>query len=452
MAGVFKAYDVRGIYGPVLNAELGYRIGRCFGARLGAGKSLVTGRDGRHHSPQLQDALIEGLLDAGVHVCQMGLCTTPMNYFAGYSASFDASVMVTASHNGGAYNGLKFCRERAIPIGYDDGLQEIEAEVQGELPAKAAERGSLSAGDFAEAYLSFLTGMCRVRKNFRFAVDCGNGMGGHLITRLLDRLGQQAVPLFWDLDFSFPNHPANPLDFSTLATLQTVVLNQGLNFGVAFDGDADRCFFVDERGAIIPADLLTAALACDFLEEHGPSAVVYDVRSSRVVAEEILKRGGEPVMCRVGHSYMKAMLRQKNGWFGGELAGHFYFREFSFADSAFLTMIKIMNLLEKTGKSLGQLIEPFRKYSPSGEINFVTDKGDELIALAPQRFPGGTICAIDGIRLDYQDWWFCLRKSNTEPLLRLVIEAQSPARLTEVRQQVEQWILQSGAKLHEGGH
>lgn len=452
MAGVFKAYDVRGIYGQVLNKELGYQVGRAFGAMLGAGKKMVCGRDDRHHSPELQNALIEGLRDAGIDVCQMGLCTTPMNYFACFSDGYDGSVMVTASHNGGEYNGLKFCRKDAVPVGYEDGLDQVEAMIAAGVPEKADRRGSLSEKSYKDGYLAYLLERCHFKSKFRFAVDAGNGMGGYIIQDFLDRSGQRAVPLYWDLDFSFPNHPANPLDFSTLETLRQTVRDQGLDFGVAFDGDADRCFFVDDQGEIIPSDILTTLLAVHYLEEKGPTAIVYDVRSSRVVKEEIDKRSGEAVLCRVGHSFMKAMLRRKSGWFGGELAGHFYFREFSYADSAFLTMIMVMNIIDEKGKKLSELVRPFKKYSPSGEINYVTDQADRLIAEASEKFPGGTVCSIDGIRLDYADWWFCLRKSNTEPLLRLVVEATTPDRLAQVVHQVESWILAAGAKRHDGKH
>ncbi len=449
MAGIFKAYDIRGVYGEVLNKELGYRIGLAFANLIGAGKKLVCGRDGRPHSIELQSAFIEGARDGGCHVVDMGLCTTPTSYFACFSDNYDGSAMITASHNPGKYNGLKFCREKATPIGYSEGLDQMEAAILEDRLIKAPRRGSLSQKDYKAAYLDFLSASGQFTRQFHFAVDCGNGMGGFLIGDYLDRVGQKAEPLFWDLDFSFPNHEANPLDFSTLRSLQDLVLEKGLEFGVAFDGDADRCFFVDDQGQVVPADLLTTLIAVDTLKRIGSGAIVYDIRSSKVVAEQILAHGGEPVLCRVGHSFMKAKLREHDGPFGGELAGHFYFKDFSFADSAFLTMITVMNIIDASGLPLSRLIAPYRKYVPSGEVNFRTDSADRFVESARERFPGGEINTIDGIRIDFSDWWFSLRKSNTEPLLRLVVEGDTREIMETRVTEIKNWLFEGGASLKD---
>jgi len=448
MAGIFKAYDIRGVYGDVLDANMGRRIGLAFGNFLGAGKTIACGKDGRTSSTELQTAFIEGVRDAGLNVVDMGLCTTPTTYFACFSDNFDGAVMITASHNPGKYNGLKFCGANAVPIGHAEGLDKVEAMVTAGSAVKASKRGSLSHKDYKPAYLAFLKEKSTYRRKLRFAVDAGNGMGGFLIGDYLEAVGQEAEALYWDLDFSFPNHEANPLDFKTLKALQETVTSKNLEFGVAFDGDADRCFFVDDEGEVVPADLLTALIARDMLEKHGSGAIIYDVRSSKVVAEVIEAAGGKPVLCRVGHSFMKARLRAEGGPFGGELAGHFYFRDFAYADSAFLTMITVMNILEAHGKPLSQLIAPFRKYCPSGEINFKTERADAFLAEAEEKFPGGTLSTIDGIRLDYADWWFSLRKSNTEPLLRLVVEGDTPEILTDRVAAIKSWLLAGGAELH----
>lgn len=450
MAGIFKAYDIRGVFGDVLNDAMGYQIGLAFANHIGAEKRIVCGRDGRSHSNGLQAAFIEGARDGGLHVVQMGLCTTPMTYFACGTDGFDGAAMITASHNPGHYNGLKFCRHDAIPIGYADGIDVMEQAIEAGSLQKAPQRGSLSEKNYKKAYLEFLSEQRKFTKKFRFAVDCGNGMGGYLIGDYLKSAKQEAEALYWDLDFTFPNHPANPLDFATLEELRQHILTQNLEFGVAFDGDADRCFFVDDQGEVVPADLLTALIAIDYLKTSGPSAIIYDIRSSRVVAEQITAHGGEPVLCRVGHSFMKAKLREKQGIFGGELAGHFYFRDFFYADSAFYTMIKVMSLLEDSGKPLSELIAPFKKYVPSGEINFKTDQGDVLIEQASKRFPGGEALTIDGVRLDFPDWWFSLRKSNTEPLLRLVVEGATPAVLEEKVALLQAWILEHGGEVAQG--
>lgn len=447
MAGIFKAYDIRGVYGEVLDKDMGYRIGLAFANYLGAGKRIVCGKDGRSSSDELQAAFINGVLDGGIDVVNMGLCTTPNTYFACFHEGFDGSVMITASHNPGEYNGLKFCREKAIPIGHADGLDEVEAKVLANQLEKAPQRGTLSTADYKQPYLDYLGSRSHFTHKFRFAVDCGNGMGGFLIRDYLDHVGQDAAALYWDLDFTFPNHEANPLDFTTLEDLQRKVIDEKLDFGVAFDGDADRCFFVDDRGAVIPADLLTTLIAVDMLEKHGPAPIIYDVRSSRVVAEQITARGGKPVLCRVGHSFMKAKLRELDGPFGGELAGHFYFKDFSFGDSAFLTMITVMNILDERKKKLSELIDVYRKYVTSGEINFITENADTFVETAPQVFAGGDVLTIDGVRIDFPDWWFSLRKSNTEPLLRLVIEGETEHVLTERVAQVKKWLLDGGAKI-----
>ncbi|CAM2066442.1 Phosphomannomutase/phosphoglucomutase [Sulfidibacter corallicola] len=452
MAGIFKAYDIRGVYGDALNKDMGYQIGLAYSNLIGAGKTIVCGRDGRPHSEELQAAFIDGARDGGTHVVNMGLCTTPTSYFACSRGGFDGAAMITASHNPGQYNGIKFCREDAIPIGYAEGIDRMEAAIQQDSLHKNEARGSLSEKDFKDDYIAFLADSSASRHPFKFAVDCGNGMGGFLIRDFLKAVDQDAVALYWDLDFTFPNHLANPLDFETLAKLRETVSSQGLDFGVAFDGDADRCFFVDDQGEVVPADILTTLIAVDMLKKKGPGAIIYDIRSSKVVAEQIKANGGTPVLCRVGHSFMKAKLREMDGPFGGELAGHFYFKDFFFADSAFYTMTTVMNILEEAGKPLSELIAPFKTYVPSGEINFKTTEADRLIEEAPVKFPGGDVNTIDGIRIDFPDWWFCLRKSNTEPLLRLVVEGDNADVLNRQVESIKEWLIGSGAEVQVGGH
>lgn len=450
MAGIFKAYDIRGVYGDALNKEIGYQIGLAWANFIGAGKRIVVGRDERISSPELQAAFIEGVRDGGAHVTNIGLCTTPTTYFACDRGGFDGATMITASHNPGKYNGLKFCREKAIPVGFAEGIDKMEAAIAANQLVKADVRGDYTESDVKDEYLEFLGAAYKADDRFKFAVDAGNGMAGFLMKDILKVLNQEAHELYWDLDFSFPNHEANPLDFNTLRDLQAMVKEKGLDFGVAFDGDADRCFFVDDLGEVVPADILTTLLAVSYLEKTGPSSIIYDIRSSRVVAEKIKEKGGNPVLCRVGHSFMKAKLREEGGVFGGELAGHFYFRDFFFADGAFYTMIQIMNILSEEGKKLSELIAPFKIYHPSGEINFETDRADALIEEAPQKFPGGEISTIDGIRLDFEDWWMSLRKSNTEPLLRLVLEGMTKTTLEAKVTEVKQWLLDSGAVINAG--
>ncbi len=446
MAGIFKAYDIRGVYGEILNRKTGYRIGLGFANLIGAGKSIVCGRDGRTHSPELQTAFIEGALDGGVHVTDMGLATTPQTYFACFSGGYDGATMITASHNPGQYNGMKFCGADAVPIGFAEGLDRVERALADNELEQASTRGQFTSKDFKGTYLDWLARRCSLSRQFSFAVDCGNGMAGYLIGDFLDRIGQKAHPLYWDLDFSFPNHEANPLIAENLRDLQARVKEKGLDFGVAFDGDADRCFFIDELGGIVPADLLTALIAVDVLDKEGGGAIIYDIRGSRIVAERIREHGGTPVLSRVGHTFIKAMLRKYDAPFGGELAGHFYYRDFSYADSAFLTLVTVMQLLDKTGQTLSELLLPYKKYMASGEINFRTEKADYFIETAAERFPGGEVTTIDGIRIDFPDWWFCLRKSNTEPLLRLVAEADVQQTLENRVGALRAWLQDAGAE------
>lgn len=449
MAGIFKAYDVRGVYGEVLNKEMGYKIGLAFSNLIGSGKTIVCGKDARSSSDELQDAFIDGVRDGGTHVVNIGLCTSPTTYFACFTGGYDGSTMITASHNPGKYNGLKFCRENAIPVGYEGGMDQMEAAINNNTLVKAEIRGNLVDKDYKEPYLDFLVSKGTFKRKFSFAVDPGNGMGGFLIGDYLGRVDQTAEELYWDVDCTFPNHEANPLNFNNLIDLQKAVKAGNHDFGVAFDGDADRCFFVDDEGEVVPADILTTLIATDMLQKHGGGTIVYDVRSSKVVAEQVSAMGGNPILCRVGHSFMKARLREHEGPFGGELAGHFYFRDFAYADSAFLTMVVVMNIIDAAGKPLSELIAPFKKYVPSGEINFETDRADHFLEEASTRFPGGEVLTIDGVRIDFDDWWFSLRKSNTEPLLRLVVEGDTAAIMEDKVRAIKEWLFEGGASLHD---
>ncbi|PIE90904.1 MAG: phosphomannomutase/phosphoglucomutase [Acidobacteria bacterium] len=450
MAGIFKAYDVRSVFGQDLNNDVGYQIGKAFAMYLGSNPKIVCARDGRVHSPGLQAAFIRGAQDAGADVTDMGLATSPSCYFACFTDHFDGAAVITASHNSGEYNGIKMTREKAIPLTYEKGMKQIEEMVNsGQAAAYQCDQpGTITQKDYKPAYLDFLFGKLEGEHPFHYAVDCGNGMGGHLIEDFQAGTHHRVEPLYWDLDFTFPNHLANPLDFRNLEDLRQKVVTEKLDFGVAFDGDADRCFFVDDQGEVIPADILTTLLAKQFLTKRGPSPIVYDVRSSRVVAEEVTKLGGTPILCRVGHSFMKAELRKSNGHFGGELAGHFYFKDFSFADSAFLTMVEVMNILTEKKEPLSKLIAPLKRYVPSGEVNFETTKADQLLQECPSKFPGGEVLTIDGIRIDFPDWWFCLRKSNTEPLLRLVVEATQQEKLDSALEAIKKWLFSEGATIH----
>ncbi len=444
MAGIFKAYDVRGIYPSQIHEEIVRKIGLAFRHVLddedrARGNRVVVSRDMRSHSVPLAEALIDGLLASGLDVVDVGLATTPMNYFAVGHLATAGGIQVTASHNPAEYNGCKFSRSDARPVSGDHGIPLIEKKVMGGDLSGAAERGTLNRDEIFEAYGERMLGFLRRPADARplkVVVDAANGMGT-IYRPLLERTGIELVPLFFELDGSFPNHEANPLKLENLETLAAEVRSTGADLGISFDGDADRAAFVDERGEPVGSDLMTALIAGELLERDPGKHVLYDLRSSRAVGEYITERGGIPVRERVGHSFMKATLRAKHGIFGGELAGHYYFRDAYHADSSLLAVIEVLNLLWRHGESLSRLVAPLHRYAKSPEINFeVEDKAGKMEALA-SRYADGKSDRLDGITIEYPDWWFNVRPSNTEPFLRLVLEASTPELLAERRAELE---------------
>jgi len=440
MAGIFKAYDIRGVYGDDLDETTARQVGLAFQHVLddddrAASNAVVVGRDMRSHSAGLAEALIDGLTAGGLDVVDVGLVTTPMNYFAVGHLGAAGGVQVTASHNPAKYNGFKLSRHGARPVSGDHGIALVEEKIAaGDLPEAAARgerKGEVSTADVNDAYQSHVLGHLRSSNGasrLRVVADAANGMGT-LYRPLLEAMGIDLVPLFFELDGRFPNHEANPLKEDNLEDLQEAVVRHGADVGVAFDGDADRSAFVDETGRSIGSDLTTALIAGELLERHPGSAIVYDLRSSRALAEYVREKGGEPIRERVGHSFMKATLREHEGVFGGELAGHYYFRDNYYADSSILAVVEILNLLRKTHQPLSELVEPLRRYAKSPEINFeVEDKQAKMDELA-RRHEGADADWVDGISVRYPTWWFNVRPSNTEPYLRLVVEAKDEEEL-----------------------
>lgn len=443
MGGIFKAYDVRGIYPDELNEELARKIGLSFQFVLddedrAQGNTVVVSRDMRSHSEPLSRELIAGLRESGLDVLDIGMATTPMNYFAVGHLGAAGGVQVTASHNPARYNGLKFSRHGARPVSGDHGIPLMEKKVAaGDLP-KGKRQGTLEHGEIFEAYkdhvLSFLKRPEGSRR-LKVVVDAANGMG--VIYRpILEALGIDLLPLYFELDGTFPNHEANPLKLENLRDLSAAILAHGADLGVSFDGDADRAAFVDETGEPIGSDLITALIGGELLHREPGKHVLFDLRSSRAVAEYIQEAGGIPVRERVGHSFMKATMRQKDGIFGGELAGHYYFRDNYTADCAILAVIEVLNLLWNEGKTMSQLAAPLLRYHKTPEINFqVEDKKGKMEALA-ELFADGEIDYLDGITIQYPSWWCNVRPSNTEPYLRLVLEASSEAEMNQRREQL----------------
>jgi len=437
--GIFKAYDIRGVVPKELDAALAKKIGNAF-ARFLKARTLVVGQDMRVHSPELADAVSQGMRDAGANVVRLGLSETPMAYFAIGSLECDGGLCVTASHNPGQYNGMKLCREGAKPISKDTGIAEIEAMCAESYPAPVARPGTEEHRDLLAAYVEHVARFAHLERDISVAIDAANGMAGHTLPGVLERVPRiRAHTLYTEPDGTFPNHEANPLKEENLVDLKKLVGSAGTELGVAFDGDADRCCFVDEKGQTAGADLITALLAPVFLRRFPGTAVVYDLRSSWAVKEEIERAGGIPVRDRVGHSFMKATMRRKGAMFGGELSGHFYFAENFTADSGMIAMMSVLSLLtapENRGKSLSQLLAHVRRYHSTGEINFHVEDKAAMIAALKERYRSGRQDELDGITVEFGDlsqpewWWFNVRPSNTEPLLRMIVEASS-ARLRD---------------------
>ncbi len=427
MAGIFKAYDVRGIVPTQLNEEIAREIGLAFQHVLDAedrahGNAVVVSRDMRSHGVGLERALIDGLTAGGLDVIEIGLAATPMNYFAISHLKAAGGVQVTASHNPAQYNGLKFSRHGARPVSGDHGIALMEEKVKsGDLP-QAARAGTISQAEVFADYQRHVLSFLEEGRRLKVAVDAANGMG--TIDRpILEAMNIELIPLYFELDGTFPNHEANPLKEENLHDLMRAVREHGADLGVSFDGDADRAAFIDETGLPIGSDLMTGLVAGELLKREPGKAVVYDLRSSRAVAEYIRENGGLPVRERVGHSFIKATLRKLEGIFGGELAGHYYFRDHSYADCPILSVVEVLNLMRSSGKPLSALVAPLRRYAKSPEINFeVEDKQGKMDELA-RRYADAQIDYLDGITFSYPDWWANVRPSNTEPFLRLVLEA-----------------------------
>lgn len=431
MAGIFKAYDIRGLYPEQITEEIAFKVGYYFkdlldDEDLDRGPVVVVSRDMRSHSIPLAEALQSGLRARGVDVIDIGMADTPQNYFAVGHLKASGGIQVTASHNPAQYNGLKMSRRDAIPVAWDTGIEKLEGLVMGsEISMELPTQGSYRQEQVFDAYIEHvLQRMSRHEPRLRVAADAANGMGT-IYKPILDRLNIELIPLYFELDGSFPNHEANPLKPENLVDLQALVRREKCDLGVSFDGDADRAMFIDEKGEIVTADKMTGLLAPRFIRDEKGAAIIYDLRSSWSTREAIVEAGGEPVRERVGHSFMKATMRRHNSPFGGELAGHFYFRANYTADSSIMTLIEVLEHMRETGKSLSELVAPLNRYFATGEINFKVDDKQGMIRKLEQEFSDGEIDFLDGITVQYSDWWFNVRPSNTEPYLRLVLEAKT---------------------------
>jgi phosphomannomutase len=434
---IFRAYDIRGKYPSQLDETTARKIGTAYAKFLNP-KKIVLGRDMRISSPSLAEAFIKGVLESKVSLADIGMVTTPMLYFAIIDGGFDGGVMVTASHLPADINGFKLCREDAIPLSGTHGLPELEEMVtQMNQQEYAPSAGSYYQFSVRKRYIDKLSTFVHNPKPLKIAVDAGNGMVGDEVSALFKKFPQwNLIGMYMNPDGSFPNHVANPLIQENTTDLQNRVLEEKADIGVAFDGDADRCGFIDEKGKRIPADLVTALIAQSYLEKHPGSTILYDLRSSRVVPETIRSHGGKPLRCRVGHSFIKEQMRNSNGLFAGELSGHYYYRDMGFTDNAIFTMIWMLNFLASRDTPLSESVDPLRKYYPSGEINMQVDDKQKAFDAIEKSYTDAAIDHLDGLTVQYDSWWFNLRPSNTEPVIRLNMEANDEGTLKRKKDEI----------------
>ncbi|MEQ1912742.1 MAG: phosphomannomutase/phosphoglucomutase [Vicinamibacterales bacterium] len=439
---IFKAYDVRGTYPDQINEDAARAIGAAFVAYLKATR-IAVGRDMRISSPSIAEAFIDGATSQGCEVEDYGMISTDMLYFAVARDNHDGGVMITASHNPKQYNGMKMVRREAFPLSGEEGISDIREMIKaGTTPPPAATRGRVSTSDALVAYVDHVMGFIdeSIVKPFNVVLDAGSGMGGLVAPKLFERLPCHTTRLCFEIDGRFPNHEANPLIEENRVDITERVIAEKADIGIAWDGDADRCFFIDGTGEFISGDFITALLAEAFLLKTPGSTIIYDLRASYAVRDVVAEHGGTSLMNRVGHAFFKRRMRETNGIFGGEVTGHYYFRDNFFADNGFIPALLILELMSKKGKSLRDLLEPLRaKYFISGEIN---TKLASMDAVAPKleqiaaQYKDAKQYSLDGISVEYPDWHFNVRASNTEPLLRLNLEAQTAALMEQKRDEL----------------
>jgi phosphomannomutase len=449
---VFKAYDVRGLVPDEIDEELARSVGNAFTQVTSAGH-VVVGQDMRPSSPGLARAFADGAATAGADVTLVGLASTDLLYFA--SGRLDApGAMVTASHNPSVYNGLKLCRAGAVPVGRDSGLADVAALVRAGSVVRTDHPGTVSERDLLDEYAAHLRALAPVTgRRLRVVVDAGNGMAGLTAPAVLGPLDVDLVGLFLELDGTFPHHEANPIEPANLRDLQARVREVGADLGLAFDGDADRCFLVDERGDRVDPSAVTALVAARELHRCPGSTVIHNLITSRAVPEIVTELGGHPVRTRVGHSFIKATMAETDAVFGGEHSGHYYFRDFWRADSGMLAALHALGALAGQDRPLSELVAQYQRYTASGEVNSTVAEPAAVMARVEQAYagrPGVVVDHLDGLTVSHPDWWFNVRPSNTEPLLRLNAEAGDAASMAALRDDVLALIRQDGQDGQDG--
>jgi phosphomannomutase len=440
---IFKAYDIRGLVDTELSPDFAFAVGLAFARFLEIERepsTVIIGEDMRPSSPELAEAFSAGVTSNGTNVVRIGLASTDLLYFAAGSKNLPGA-MFTASHNPAAYNGIKLCLSGARPIGKETGLQTIEKFVRQGMPVAMRPAGVETSDNLLEAYVAHLHKLVSFNGNRRLkiVIDAGNGMAGFTAPAIFERLGAEIVPLYFELDGNFPNHEANPIDPANLRDLQKAVLEHKADIGLAFDGDADRCFLVDEKGETVDPSLLTSLIASRELAKHPGATIIHSLISSRTVVEVINELGGVPVRSRVGHSYIKALMSETGAVFGGEHSGHFYFKDFWRADSGALAALHTLAALGETDQTISQLFAPFKRYVASGEINSKVADSAGVIKAIREKYAALSefeIDELDGLTVSTKNWWFNVRASNTEPLLRLNVEADTAANMAAHRDEL----------------
>lgn len=436
-AGIYRSYDIRGIVPSEFDPTEAYHIGRAYAQHTGA-KKVVVARDMRLSGDEIMEHLLEGLTEGGVDVLFIGQATTPLFYFAIHFLKTDGGLSVTASHNPGKYNGIKMTRAQAVPIGGDSGLKDIRDLVEKRTWPEPQTVGSVIDVDVKKDYLDMVTTGWDA-KGLKMVVDAGNGMAGILLKEFFERVGGEVIPLYWEPDGNFPNHEANPLEEKNMKDLHKAVLEHQADLGIAFDGDSDRVFFGTEQGVTIPGDITTALIASELLQEKPGSSILYDLRSSRSTKEVIEEAGGKALMSKVGHSNIKKQMRDSGAIFAGELSGHFYFTPW-YAESDLLAVKYMTKVLKDSGKKMSEVVAPLWRYAKTPEINFEVAHKEPVLKALKEKYTDAQILELDGITIAYPEWWANVRASNTEPLLRLNMEANTPALLAEKQKEIESII------------
>lgn len=424
---IFKAYDIRGIYPEEINEETAYKIGAAFAVFIKKisnkdNPQIVVGRDNRKSSDSLFNELTKGIIGQGANVIDIGLSATPTLYFSVANYKYDGGINITSSHNPKQYNGFKMVREEAIPLSGDSGIGEIKELVLSNNFIEVEKIGKIIRKDVSDDYIS----INKEKDSFdiKMIVDTANSVSGVLVPKMFDQVN--LTHIFSELDGDFPNHEPDPHKKENIEKLQKKIIEDKADFGVALDGDGDRVFFINEKGNVIPSDMILSLMSSLILKDNPNNKILYDIRCSNVVRETINSLKGEAIISKVGHSFIKALMKEKDIIFGGEYAGHYYLRQSgSYYEAPYFVIFTILKEIKKTGKKLSELIEPFDKYYHSGEINFKVDNKEETINKVKEKYIDGKLLTIDGVRIDFDDWWFSIRASNTEPILRLIVEGKT---------------------------